>query len=317
MRLIGCLAILSLYFGSAVVTLRAQEHKPFLLQWPVKGIAGIDWVITGYVDLDSSAGGIRDYRGGKKTYGGHRGTDIAVPNFRWMDSGFPVFALAQGHVVEINEGKFDREMRANLPSASECRGQSNFVELEHPNGYRSRYAHFKNGSILVSVGDQVETGQKIGVIGSSGCSKNPHLHFEVFDEKGALVDPFLDELWDEAPPYDIPITLMDFSVVDRKIQGRSDVIDPPADNIVRISPNSTLAVGMTVAGARQGTQFHIRLLHSGTVYKTASFSAKSDYEFSWWYWNFSVDKTAGTLRVQVFIDGNKTRVNHDVRVTRR
>ena len=54
------------------------------LAWPVQGVALRDWVINNYVDLDPT-GGLRDYRGGAKVYDGHRGTDIDVPNFRWMD----------------------------------------------------------------------------------------------------------------------------------------------------------------------------------------------------------------------------------------
>ena len=56
-------------------------------------------------------------------------------------------------------------------------GFGRMVEISHGNGYVTRYAHNKKN--LVAVGDKVEKGQKIAVMGSSGRSTGPHVHFEV------------------------------------------------------------------------------------------------------------------------------------------
>lgn len=60
------------------------------------------------------------------------------------------------------------------------------VELNHGNGYRSRYAHAHE--LLVQPGQVVERGDPIARVGSTGRSTGPHLHFEVL-EHGKAVDP--------------------------------------------------------------------------------------------------------------------------------
>jgi len=60
------------------------------------------------------------------------------------------------------------------------------VELDHGNGYVTRYAHNKKN--LVKVGKTVEKGQSIALMGSSGRSTGTHVHFEVLRD-GLAVNP--------------------------------------------------------------------------------------------------------------------------------
>lgn len=65
-------------------------------------------------------------------------------------------------------------------------GYGNYVVLGHPGGRATLYAHLQQG--LVHPGDQVAQGQTIGLVGSTGNSTGPHLHFEVL-VLGLPVDP--------------------------------------------------------------------------------------------------------------------------------
>ncbi|MBB6094905.1 murein DD-endopeptidase MepM/ murein hydrolase activator NlpD [Povalibacter uvarum] len=94
----------------------------------------------------------------------HRGVDFAGP------AGSQVVAVASG-VVTYSKDRF---------------GYGKTVEINHGNGYVTRYAH--NQRTLVTPGDTVQKGQAIALIGSTGRSTGPHLHFEVL-RNGRAVDP--------------------------------------------------------------------------------------------------------------------------------
>ena len=65
-------------------------------------------------------------------------------------------------------------------------GYGNVVEIDHGNGYVTRYAH--NSRLLVQVGDLVRAGQQVARAGSTGHSTGAHVHFEVWDQ-GRVVNP--------------------------------------------------------------------------------------------------------------------------------
>lgn len=71
-------------------------------------------------------------------------------------------------------------------------GYGNVVDVDHGNGYVTRYAH--NSRLVVRVGDLVRSGQEVAKAGSSGRSTGAHVHFEVW-ENGRVVNPrkFLGE----------------------------------------------------------------------------------------------------------------------------
>lgn len=66
-------------------------------------------------------------------------------------------------------------------------GYGNLLEINHGNGYITRYAH--NDELLVQVGDTITAGQTIAKMGKTGRASSPHVHFEVL-YKGQAVNPY-------------------------------------------------------------------------------------------------------------------------------
>ncbi len=112
--------------------------------------------------ISSFYGTRRDPFTGKRAR--HTGVDFAGRD------GAPVVAVGAG-VVSWSADRY---------------GYGNMVEVNHGNGYVTRYAH--NKANLVAVGDKVEKGQAIALMGSTGRATGPNLHFEVIRD-GHTVDP--------------------------------------------------------------------------------------------------------------------------------
>ena len=251
-----CLAALAGCRGEATPDASPLPETRFA--WPFGGVAGRDWVVNNYVDLRPGAG-VRDYRGGRRSYDRHQGTDFDVPNFRWMDRGFPVLSAADGTVSAVHDGEFDRNVACGFLGVL---APPNLVEVTHADGSRARYVHLRRGSVRVAVGEQVLTGQTLGVVGSSGCSTAPHLHFEVRGAAGEVLDPFLLSLWREPPPYELPLTLMDLVVKAGPIVGEDELKDPLPD-ATEIPPDGVLGIGLILAGGSPADRIEVRLEGAG------------------------------------------------------
>lgn len=118
--------------------------------------------------ITSGYGGRADPFGGGRGY--HKGIDFHARK------GDPVLAVADG-VVSFS---------------GQRSGYGNVVEVDHGNGYVTRYAH--NSRLVVKVGDLVRSGQQIAKAGSTGRSTGAHVHFEVWQD-GRVLNPrkFLGE----------------------------------------------------------------------------------------------------------------------------
>lgn len=110
--------------------------------------------------MTSSFGYRKDPFTGKATF--HAGIDISGK------SGDPVFSAADG---KVSESGF---------SSSE----GNYIVIDHDNGLQSVYMHLQHNE--AQEGDTVVRGEKIGLLGSSGRSTGPHLHFEVLQKQEAV-----------------------------------------------------------------------------------------------------------------------------------
>ena len=119
--------------------------------WPVS---------SGYIS--SGYGHRRDPFSGRKHF--HLGVDFE------SKSGVDVLAVADGVVA----------------FAGRQGGYGNMVEIDHGNGYSTRYAH--NRKLLIEVGQRVKKGEKLALMGSTGRSTGPHVHFEVLQD-GKQINP--------------------------------------------------------------------------------------------------------------------------------
>lgn len=59
----------------------------------------------------------------------------------------------------------------------------NHVVIDHGEGVFALCAHLRRGSVTVAVGDDVVAGQQLGEVGNSGYSSEPHLHFQLMDDR--------------------------------------------------------------------------------------------------------------------------------------
>ena len=120
------------------------------LRWPVHGA-----INSGFGMRRSPWTGVREH---------HDGIDIAGI------AGTPVKSPASGRVMAAGAGG----------------SYGRYVKLDHGNGVRSLYGHLSK--IEVKIGQHVEKGDVIGLVGSTGRSTGPHLHYEVHVD-GKAVDP--------------------------------------------------------------------------------------------------------------------------------
>jgi murein DD-endopeptidase MepM/ murein hydrolase activator NlpD len=99
--------------------------------------------------------GVRSNPFGGSSLEYHKGQDISAP------SGTPVVATADGNIV----------------IAGWLRGYGQVVYIDHGNGITTRYGHLSR--IDVAVGQMIKQGERLGLVGSTGRSTGPHLHYEV------------------------------------------------------------------------------------------------------------------------------------------
>ncbi|MCW2240046.1 M23 family metallopeptidase [Azospirillum canadense] len=147
--------------------------------------------VQNYVDEDPGPGW-RDHACGRLSYDGHDGTDIRLPDYRMMDKGVPVLAAAAGTVLRVRDGMEDVNARIVGRDKVVNVGAGNAVVIDHGDGWQTAYLHMKRGSLAVTPGQRVETGQKLGLVGLSGLTEFPHVHFGV-RHNGTVVDPFVGE----------------------------------------------------------------------------------------------------------------------------
>lgn len=188
-----------------------------LLEFPLRAASHFDdpgyYYVFAFFDHAPAFNVRQDYNCGTRTHdagdGAHSGIDYNLWPFDWNkmdDSDVEVIAGAPGTVILRFEGFPDR----SCPGASS--NDWNGIALRHDDGSLAYYVHFKTGSVTrKGVGQRIELGEYLGVVGSSGPSISPHLHLHLFDNSQPrnYIDPFAgpcndttdESWWAEQPPY--------------------------------------------------------------------------------------------------------------------
>lgn len=174
--------------GRASAARAGADGTPPVLAVPVACRPGVDCLVSSFVDM-AEGESYRDFSCGALSYNDHKGTDIRLPSQVEMMRGYPVVAAAPGRVVTVRDGMPDANFNLFGRDAVTDRGLGNVVGIDHGNGWRTYYGHMRQSSLKVEQGEEVEAGQPLGLVGLSGLTEFPHVHFQVMRDN-TPIDPF-------------------------------------------------------------------------------------------------------------------------------
>ena len=106
-----------------------------------------------------------------------------ITGIRHVHSGLDL-AAAAGTDILASKGGTVSEVGFNHSS------MGNYVRINHEDGTQATYMHMLNNSIVVSKGQSINQGDKIGGVGQTGSATGNHLHFTLKDASGKIVDPY-------------------------------------------------------------------------------------------------------------------------------
>jgi len=309
--------------------LQRATGAPVRFTWPLQApdLEGFSYYgISNYVDHDLRYPGyLLDFQCGSHTYDtsagyNHSGVDIFLWPWPWnrMESGaVQVIAAADGVIVEKDDGNADHNCAlSNKPW--------NAVYVRHSDGSTAWYGHLKRGSLTdKAVGDSVVRGDFLGTVGSSGSSTGPHLHFEVHDAAGTLVDPYsgpcnvlsAGSWWQQQPPYvDPAINAVTTGSVAPEIGTCPKVSKPnQQDYIVR---DGKMVFTSYYRDQLLGAQaLHTVYTPEGIVYASWSHTSPDSYAASYWYFSgdhFANGASLGMWRYEIQFAGQT--YTHDFEV---
>ncbi len=170
-----------------------KSASAILFSWPLQPAPGFNdcsyYFWGAHVDQNPAAGSYGDYNCGTLSYDGHMGTDIPLcpyPFYKMDHDQIRVIAAAPGTIVAKADGNFDKNCGSSATPA-------NYIAIQHSDGSIALYFHMKMNSLTAKiVGQTVVLGEFLGIVGSSGNSSAPHLHFEVWagSTSATVNDPF-------------------------------------------------------------------------------------------------------------------------------
>jgi len=272
-----------------------RQPEQVSLRWPIHGQAPAFGYhgISAFVDLNPAfPNQLLDWNCGTRTYDtssfNHRGIDIFSWPFGWQkmdESEVAILAAAPGVIIGKDDGNYDRNCASNS-------NMWNAVYVQHADGSTLWYGHMKNGSTSSRpVGSQVLGGEYLGIVGSSGSSSGPHLHFELHTAGGAVVEPHAgacngttaSSWWAAQRPYDD-------SWINKLATHFAPPVFPACPTTETPNIRDTYAPGASPRFAAyyrdllagQTTAWSI-LRPDGSLYQTWNATAATSYLASYWY----------------------------------
>ncbi len=276
--------------------------------YPMAGRWYQDTFTNNYVDLEPGAG-IQDYECTGYTYNGHDAHDIDIRSFGEQARGVPIYAALPGTVAMSHDGEFDMNTTASGQPA-------NYVIIDHGGGHRSYYWHMKNGSVAVSAGETVVAGQQIGLVGSSGSSTQPHLHFATY-VNSVMVEPSMGACragasnWLNQLDIDRSFRIADFAFSADNLAAVPGLpFEMPRTGQLGLS-NQPHWFWLKIYGLPAASNWRVRYIRpNGTTAFTSSLGTfgggQPFYRWSWWWFRWDITEmrsTTGTWRMQLEING--------------
>jgi murein DD-endopeptidase MepM/ murein hydrolase activator NlpD len=200
------------------------------LIWPLRLASGINdngyYSLTAFIDHDAASDAssttnahTKDYNCGARSWDidgwNHDGTDITLWPFPWtkmINNEVEVIAAASGIIRKKVSSNDDKSCVVDNCTGCEWNG----IIIEHADGTAARYIHLKKNSLTSKAeGQTVAAGEFLGIVGSSGRTHRPHLHFDLWETYDAavnqdgkkLIDPWAGpcngstSLWAAQPAY--------------------------------------------------------------------------------------------------------------------
>ena len=294
------------------------NHPLFI--WPVQKEQNLPynsvWAISNYVDHNlASPNQLLDYNCGARTYDtnsgyNHRGIDIFTWPFSWklMDNDeAEIIAAAPGQIISKSDGNFDRSCDFNTSTPW------NAVFVQHNDGSIAWYGHMKNGSTTTKgIGDTVVEGEYLGVVGSSGVSTGPHLHFEVWQDATYthLIDPYsgncnnlnTESWWQNQKPYSNPginAVLTHSSHPDFNVCPASEVTNESN----QFNLNEIVYFYLYLRDQYTGSGIDVKIIRpDGSYLLDTNSVAGNNFSASYWWWSRTVD-TEGVWQWEATYEG--------------
>ncbi len=298
----------------------AAANAQVLFSWPLRTASNFTdpgyAAISAFVDHNSAYPNLLlDYNGGARTYDtaagyNHQGTDIFPYPFGWNkmeQNAVYVIAAANGVITASHDGANDHN--CSMQSSSDA----NYVVLTHSSGAQSWYWHLKKGSVTTkAIGTSVSTGEVLGVVGSSGISTGPHLHFEVRDATNNMIDPFAgaynpttaDSWWQsQRLYYDSGINKITTGDAAPEVPNCS-IAYPHETSLIHTGSRLYVTTYYRERLVSQQAQYAL-VQPDGSVFSSWTGNAETFYLASYWYWYWDIASSApvGTWRFRSTLNG--------------